>query len=233
MGRCLSSVKGLADEIIVVDSGSTDKTVSVARSFGAKVYTRQFDDFSSQRNFAMSKAKSEWILSLDADEEIPGKLSSEIKEAIKKGDYDAYLIPRRNIIFGSEIKHTRWSPDRHVWLFKKAKGKFEKSIHEEVKIKGAVGELKNAKIHHSHKSVSEFIEMVNSYTEFEASEKVKRGQKFSCLSLFYYPLRSFIGRYFLKLGFFDGWRGFVLSYLRAIYQFAVWVKIWQMQKSSR
>ena len=106
IGRCLSSVK-FADEIIVVDSGSTDKTVTIAKRFNAKVYGRKFDDYAAQRNFAVSKASGEWILSLDADEEITEALAKEIREVINKDDYDGYLIPRKNIIFGKEIKYTR------------------------------------------------------------------------------------------------------------------------------
>ena len=183
IGRCLSSVK-FADEIIVVDSGSTDKTVTIAKRFNAKVYGRKFDDYAAQRNFAVSKASGEWILSLDADEEITEALAKEIREVINKDDYDGYLIPRKNIIFGKEIKYTRWSPDKHIWLFNKRKGSFKSSIHEEVELKGKVGELKNAKIHHSHKNVFDFIAMTNSYTSYEANEKIKR-DSFSYFKLLY------------------------------------------------
>lgn len=232
IARCLSSVVGLADEIIVVDSGSKDKTLEIAEEFGAKIYKRVFDDFSSQRNFAISKATSKWVLSLDADEEIPKELAEEIREAINESSFDGYLIPRKNIIFGKEIKHSRWAPDRHVWLFKKSRGKFVNEIHEEVEVEGAVGELENAKIHYSHRNVSEFLEMMNAYTTREAEFKNKKNIKFSYLKLIYYPLRSFAGRYFLKSGYLDGWRGFVLSYLRAIYQFTVFVKLWHLQEKS-
>lgn len=232
ISRCLKSVS-FVDEIVIVDSGSVDKTLEIAKKYDAKIFKKEFDNYASQRNYAISKANSRWILSLDADEEIPNALSTEIREAINNHNFDGYLIPRRNIIFGKEIKHTRWGPDKHVWLFKKDKGKFINSIHEEVHVNGKVGELVNAKLHHSHKNIYEFIEMLNNYTSLEAQELANKGVRFSCLKLFYFPLRSFFGRYFLKLGFLDGWRGFVLSYLRAIYQFTVWVKIWQMQKSSR
>jgi len=214
ISRCLKSVQ-FADEIILVDSGSTDQTIRIAKSYGAKIFTNKFVDFASQRNFAISKARGEWILSLDADEEIPRSLAEEIREAIKSQKVNGYLMPRKNIIFGEEIKHTRWAPDKHIWLFRKNKGKFKNSIHEEVEVTGSMGQLVNAKVHNSHKNVSEFLEMANSYTELEAGVK------------FYSPLRSFVGRYLLKQGFRDGWRGFVLSYLRAVYQFLAWAKQWE------
>lgn len=223
IARCLESLS-FVDEIVVVDSGSTDGTLEIAKKYKANIFKRKFDDFSSQRNFAISKAQGNWILSLDADEEISEELALEIKNAIESEVYNGYLIPRKNIIFGKEIKHTRWSPDKHIWLFKKGKGKFANLLHEEVEVEGKVGELSNAKIHHSHKNVSQFLEMTNAYTEYE-SESNQRS--FSFIALFFFPLRSFFGRYIIKQGFRDGWRGFVLSYLRAIYQFLTYAKQWE------
>ncbi|KKQ75694.1 MAG: Glycosyl transferase family 2 [Candidatus Woesebacteria bacterium GW2011_GWB1_38_5b] len=227
LSRCLSSVGGLADEVVVVDSGSTDKTLEIATRFGAKIYKRHFDNYSNQRNFAISKTTGEWVLSMDADEEISDGLALEIKQVVKSQGADGYLIPRINIIFGAEIKHSRWSPDKHIWLFRKSRGKFRNLIHEEVDVNGRVEELKGAKIHHSHKSVFEFVAMTNKYTDIEAREILKNGYNFSFMKLLYLPLRSFFGRFILKQGFRDGWRGFVLSYLRAVYQFIVWVKVWE------
>src|SRR3989344_1136119 len=113
--RCLASIKDISDEIIIVDSGSTDKTLQIAKSFNAKIINKSFDNFASQRNFALSKAGNDWVLSLDADEEISQELREEISKAIETEKFDGYLIPRKNIIFGKEIKHTRWSPDKHIW----------------------------------------------------------------------------------------------------------------------
>ena len=169
--RCLASIKDISDEIIIVDSGSTDKTLQIAKSFNAKIINKGFDNFASQRNFALSKAENDWVLSLDADEEISQELREEISKAIEAEEFDGYLIPRKNIIFGKEIKHTRWSPDKHIWLFKKSKSKFINSIHEEVAVDGHVGELKNPKIHYSHKNIHEFIKKINLYTDLEALKR--------------------------------------------------------------
>lgn len=227
--RCIKSVSSIADEIVVVDSGSTDSTVAISKKLDAKVYFREFDNYASQRNYAIKMATKDWILSLDADEEIPDSLSKEIKNSIRK-EFDAFLIPRRNIIFGKEIKYSRYSPDKHVWLFKKDKGKFVNSIHEEVQIDGKVGELVNGKIHHSHPTVSAYITMINSYTDLEAEEKIKQKDTFSLVKLFYYPTRSFIGRFILKQGFRDGIEGFVLCSLRAYYHLVVWMKVWEKEQ---
>lgn len=229
--RAIGSLRGLADEVVVVvDTRTQDKTSEVAKALGARTLIRDFDNYANQKNFASQKAGGEWILSLDADEEIPNELTKEIKMAINTGLFDGYLIPRRNFLLGREIKHTRWSPDKHIWLFRKDKGHWVGKIHEEVVVEGAVGKLKAAKIHHSYETVADFLDMVNSYTEFEAQEKVRNGAKFSLTRMFFAAKKSFIGRYFYKLGFLDGWQGFALSYLRAIYRLTTWAKVWEKQK---
>lgn len=223
--RCLRSVEDIADEIVVVDSGSTDNTIKIAEKYDAKTYYREFDNFAAQRNYSLKKAAGDWILSMDADETITPELSNEILTSINNPKFDAFLIPRKNIIFGKEIKYSRWSPDSHIWLFRNSKAEFTGNVHEEVHVNGDIGTLINAKIHYSHKTISDFISMLNSYTDIE-SEKVK----FSVWGAMYYPVRSFVGRYILKQGFRDGWRGFFLSYLMAIYRFTTYIKAWEKQK---
>lgn len=230
--RALASLRKLVDEIVVVDSGSTDKTVEIAKKFGAKVYKRRFDNFSNQKNYALKKASGDWILFLDADEEISQELAKEIKKAIRNKGFDAYSMPRKNIIFGKFIRYTRWQPelDRHIWLWKRGKGRWLGAVHEEAQVEGRLGKLKNAKIHFQYETVTEFLEMMNKYSEIEAEERVRKGAVFSFFRLFLDPLYNFLVRYFYRLGFLDGWRGFVLSYLVAIYHFEVWIKVWEKQQ---
>lgn len=229
--KCLESVKDLADETVIVDSGSSDKTVEIAKKFGAKVFVRKFDNYSSQKNFAADMAKGDWILSIDADEEIEPALIDEIKlklQSLKSG-INGFSIPRKNIILGKYIKYTRWQPelDRHIWLWKKSAGKWVNEVHEEVMVEGKVEKLKNAKIHKQYRSVEEFFQMMVRYSQFDAEERFKKGIRFSYLKLFFDPLYNFLVRYFYRLGFLDGWRGFILSYLMAVYHLIVWVKIWE------
>ena len=223
LAKCLSSVKNLAGEIIIVDSGSTDETIEIAKKFKAIVFSRKFDNYSNQKNFAAGKVSGDWILSVDADEEISSELSNEIRVVIKDHSNVAYSIPRKNVIFGKFVRFTRWQPelDRHVWLWKKGMGKWVGDVHEELQINGRVGKLKNPKIHYQYETVTEFLEMMNTYSNLE----VKR--KFSYLKLFWDPLYNFFVRYFYRLGFLDGWRGFILSYLMGIYYLEVWVKAWE------
>lgn len=228
--KVLQNIKDLVNEVIVVDSGSTDKTVQIAEKLGAKVYLRKFDNFANQKNWALSKTTNDWILSLDADEEIPLVLADEIKKAVKNEDIAGYLIPRRNFILGKEIKYSRWSPDKHIWFWKKDKGKWVGEVHEEVEVLGKVGHLKMGKIHNSHQTLSDFINSNNFYSTLLSESMYKKGVNFSLFKMFWNSIWEFKIRFFYKLGFLDGWRGFVLAYLMAIYHLMVWVKLWQLNQ---
>lgn len=236
--RVVNSVKNLADEIVVVvDARTTDRTRELAEKIGARVFERRFDNFANQKNFAASKASGDWILSLDADEEISPELSREIKSVISHqssaiSKFVAYSMPRKNLILGKFIKYTRWQPelDRHVWLWRKGKGKWVGEVHEELEVDGEVGKLKNPKIHYQYETVSQFLEMMDRYSELDASQRLKSGIRFSFFRLFFGPLYNFLVRYFYRLGFLDSWRGFVLSFLMAIYHLELWIKVWERQK---
>lgn len=226
--KAIKSVLDLADEIIVVDSGSKDKTVELAEKLGAKVYLRKFDNFSNQKNFAASKTEAEWILSVDADEELSPDLIDEIKKSINSKEFDAYLIPRRNFILGQEIKHSRWSPDTHIWLWKKDFGKWVGDVHEEVIVTGKVGSLKNSKIHNSHQTLSSFLQANNLYSDLESLSLYKKHCRFSLSQMFWESLFEFFIRFIYKFGFLDGKEGFALAYVMGIYKLIVWVKIWEL-----
>jgi glycosyltransferase involved in cell wall biosynthesis len=230
--NAILSVK-FADEIIVVDSGSDDSTVEIAKKLGAKVFTNKFDNFADQKNFAAQKASGEWILSLDADEEVSGELAKEIEGLLATSEYDGFLMPRKNIILGGEIKHSRWSPDIHIWLWKSGKGRWVGKVHEEMVIDGKVGRLTHAKIHNQDKTIFEFMLSLNEYTQVEAEEAFAKGIKFSFLKMIFSGIKSFVGRYIYKQGYLDGWRGLVLCSLRAFYHSLVWLKILELQNNAR
>ncbi len=242
LAKCLESVKDITDEIVVVDSGSIDGTIEIARKFGAKVFVRDFDNYANQKNFATEKVGGDWILSIDGDEEITSELASEIRQAVNSTIYSAYSMPRRNIILGKFIKYTRWQPefDRHVWLWKRGMGEWVGDVHEELSVHGRIGKLKNPKIHHQYETVSEFLTMMNKYSELDAGKQslsfqqkqslALHAKKFSLARFIWDPIYNFCVRYLYRLGFLDGWRGFVLSYLMAIYHLEIWIKAWEKQK---
>lgn len=233
IGKALKSLEGLVQEVIMVDSRSNDKTVELAKKMGAKVYFRKFDNFANQKNWATNKATNPWILSLDADEVIPFSLALEIRQAVKNEKFSAFFIPRRNFIFGKEIKHSRWSPDVHIWLWRKDKGKWMGDVHEEVIVSGKAGKLKNAKFHFQEDSVSDFIKSNDFYSSLLAKSLFKKGVRFSLLHSIWDPIFEFFIRFVYKLGFLDGLRGFVLCYLMAIYKLSIWIKIYELQNSTQ
>ena len=217
LAKCLESIKDLSNDIvIVIDKNTTDNTVEIAKNFNSRIYSRDFDNFASQKNFAVSKTKYNWVFSLDADEYSSQNLNAEILNAVSNTKFVGFRIPRLNIIFSKAIHHTNWGPsdDTHVWLFNKKYCRWDGSVHEEVICNGKIGKLSNYKLHENYRTVEEFIDRMNLYTSREA----KDGRMYSN------PFFDFFRRYFWHLGFLDGWHGLFLSYLMIIYHLTIWVK---------
>jgi glycosyltransferase involved in cell wall biosynthesis len=231
----LESVKDLSDDlIIIIDSGSSDTSEEIARKFTPHVFIRKFDDFSSQRNFAISKSRHDWIFSLDADEQLSQGLKSELSKFSQKENPDssAFYIPRQNIIFGKSIRHTNWDPDGIIRLFDKTKGSWQGQIHESWVTSGRVGKLYSPIIHHNYGSVEEFITRLNTYTTVEAEQLFTHHTSFSFLRMIWDAKYDFLRRYIRHAGFLDGWHGLYLSCLMAFYHLTVHVKLWQKSHSS-
>lgn len=229
---CLKSAKAIADELIVVDNSSADSTPAIAKNLGAKVFTKENNlMLNVNKNFGFSKAKCDWILSLDADERVTDELAKEIRDLNEKSA-DAFYIPRKNIIFGKWIKNTGWYPDYQLRLFKKGKGKFaEKNVHEMLTVDGTTERLESPILHYNYESVSQFLnKMINTYTISEAEDKIKSGYKYSSIDIVKMPLSEFVKRFFAEKGYKDGMHGLVLSSLQAFYHFIVFVRLWEMNK---
>ncbi len=233
LGKCLSSVKGLADEVIVVNNSSTDKTAEIARQHGAQVFDRPNKlMLNTNKNFGFSKAQGEWILNLDADEQVTDELVTEIEELLTHDPEEkGYLIPRKNIIFGKWIENSIWWPDYQLRLFKKGKGKFaEKHIHELLEVEGKVGKLTSPLSHDNYSSISQFIHKLDKiYTESEADTFIETGKKLNTLDFVTIPAQDFMKTFFLQKGYRDGRHGLVLSLLQAFYSLVVLTKVWERQ----
>jgi len=179
---CLKSVS-FADEIIFVDNSSTDQTLKIAKKYTPKIFVRENNPMLNiNKNFGFSKAKNDWILSLDADERISPELAKEIQSSIinHKSSVAGYWIPRKNIIFGKWIEHTGWYPDYQLRLFKKGKGRFEeKHVHEMIKLEGEAGKLESPIIHYNYENISHFLKKTLLYAENEADQLIEKGYNFS------------------------------------------------------
>lgn len=233
--RALSSVKSFADEIIVVDMESTDNTASIAKKAGAKVFSHKPVGYvEPARNFAISKATGDWILILDADEEIGADLASKLKRiSTDQKSADFYRLPRKNIVFGKWLQHSRWWPDYNIRFFKKDMVVWGDSIHSVPQTKGEGEDLpaqeKYAITHHHYQTISQYLERHNRYAGVMAGELQKKGYKFSGSDLIRKPLNEFLSRYFAGEGYKDGVHGLVLSMLQAFVELTVYTKIWERE----
>ena len=233
--QAIASIKNIASEIVVVDMESEDKTVEIAKSLGAKVYTHKKTGYvEPARNYAISKASNPWVLVLDADEEVPGKLAEKIIQILKTPKADYYRIPRKNIIFGRWMKHSRWWPDYNIRLFKRNSVSWNEVIHTVPMTQGIGGEIEDkeefALVHHNYNSVEEYIERMNRYSTLHAALLVREGYKFSWKDIILKPSNEFFSRYFFGSGYKDGIHGLALSLLQAFSELTVYLKTWQKEK---
>jgi (heptosyl)LPS beta-1,4-glucosyltransferase len=236
LARCLTSVKDLADEIVVVDMHSSDDTVKIAKKFGAKVYNHKKAGYvEPARNYAMGKASGEWIFILDADEEASVGLKKKIKELISKPDASYYRIPRKNIVFGKWMEHSRWWPDYNIRLFKKGSVSWSEIIHSVPTTIGEGADLEAkedfAIIHHNYQSISQYIDRLNRYSDKQAEALLKEKKyKFAWQDLIRKPVNEFVSRFFAGEGYKDGVHGLALATLQAFSELSVYLKVWEKKK---
>jgi len=237
----LRSVKTWADEIIVVDMHSTDRTVEIARNFGAKVYFHDPMGYADPaRAYAISQATGDWILILDADEVIPEPLSRKLVEIARGAtDVDAVKISWINYLLGAPLWHTGWGPhqDKHVRFFKRGLVNSSATIHDFLKpVSGArIFEIPYqegcAIVHFNYVDISQFIEKLNRYTTIEAQQAMERGERAGSFQSLLKAAKEFLSRYFKAQGYRDGWRGFYLSALMCFYRIVVAAKLQELYRS--
>jgi glycosyltransferase involved in cell wall biosynthesis len=258
IGRTLESVQSLVrdpnSEIIVVDSGSTDRTVELARSYGATVFIEEWKGYAAQKNSAIDKASGDYVLSLDADEEVSAELSEEIARNLESAEgtrnlrqpmadgnivpifVNGFWISRKNYFLGRWIKHGGFWPDRKLRLFRCGTGRFrETAVHETLALGEHNGKtsrrLSGALIHHSYPTLSDYIEHMNRYSSLGAGTAASQGNKrFAVINIILRPLATFVYNYFFRLGFLDGREGLLLHLYHAVYVSWKYAKAWELTR---
>lgn len=231
---CLESVKW-ADEIVVVDNGSTDRTLGICREYGARIFQEEWKGYSGQKNSAIAKAGNEWVLNLDADERVSPELRQEMQKSLEENrGVDGYWIPRKNFFLGQWIRYCGWYPDLNLRLFRKSRGRFgERAVHERVEVEGKTATLTHPLIHKTYQSLSDFFVRMDRYSTLAAQEMHRERRKFRLMDVVFRPPFTFLQMYLLRAGFLEGYLGFVLSVLYSYYTFAKYIKLKELRKSEK
>jgi glycosyltransferase involved in cell wall biosynthesis len=224
-----------ADEVLVVDSFSTDRTVELARNKGARIIQRAYNNSASQKNWAIPQAKHEWILLVDADERITPKLQEEIHVILSgQPEHVAYWIYRTTEFMGRKVRYSGWQGDKVIRLFLRDKCRYEeKHVHAEIEADGSVGFLKNRMYHLTYKGLNHWLSKADWYSTWGAYDRLDRVNKVGSFQLLVKPAFTFFNKYFLRLGFLDGKVGFILAAQYSWYVFLRAVKIWRLQQGEK
>ncbi len=231
IGPCLESVRW-ADERIVVDSFSRDRTVEIAKSMGAKVFQRLWSGFADQKRFALEQANHSWILNVDADERVSEELKKGILKILSEGTFrDGFYMPRRSYFLGKWIKHGGWYPGYVLRLFRKEKAVLpDVKVHEGFLVDGSTAYLKGDLLHNTHPTIGQSLEKMVSRNQWIAQERIKQGQKkVRWYDLIFHPAAAFSKKYISRKGFLDGIQGFILALVDVIVKLALYMAIWDLQ----
>jgi glycosyltransferase involved in cell wall biosynthesis len=228
--NCIESVRGIADEILVADSGSIDGTLDVVRSLGGcRIIEREYIHSGNFKNWAIPQSAHPWVLVVDADERVTPELAAEIQRTLANPACNGYRILRRNHIFGREIKHCGWNNDSVLRLFRREHRYCERGVHADVIIpSGKVGRLKAKFVHYTYWSMKQYLEKFDRYTTLAAGDLAKRGRRATVFSLLLRAPFRFLNLYIIRGGFLDGVPGLILCMLTAFYSFTKHAKLWAM-----
>lgn len=238
LARTLGSVRW-AGEIVIVDSGSTDRTAAIAREFNAKFFVEEWKGFGTQKNSAIAKCTGDWVLALDADEEVSAELAEEIR-ALLNGipAHEAYFLPRRNFFLGRWIRHGGYYPDPKLRLFRRGTAEFEeRAVHETIRPTGPAGQLRGDLLHHAYPTLDTYIEHMNRYSALGATQAAARGRTSrSPFAFLWYvwliPVFTFKYNYIFRLGFLDGREGLLLHLYHSAYVSWKYAKAWELKRGS-
>jgi len=230
--RALASVASLADETILIDDFSVDGTIRIAKKSGARVYLRHLNsDFASQRNFALQKAKGDWILFLDSDEEVTPELKAEIRIYLNNPEIMGVRIQRKDFFLGKMLRYGETGTIRFLRLAKRNSGLWERSVHEIWNVKGTVIQTKSWMNHYPHKTIREFLDDINTYSTLQADIFLSEGKTVSLWHMIAYPVGKFLMNFYWKLGFLDGHQGMIMALCMSYHSFLTRAKLWE--KSAR
>jgi glycosyltransferase involved in cell wall biosynthesis len=223
-----------ADEIVVVDSGSTDRTVEIARAAGARVVVRDWPGYIAQKNFAAAQAAHDWIFSLDADERITSDLATAVRRVLEHPAHTAYRIPRLTWHLGRWIRGTDWYPDYQTRLYDRRAAQWTgRYVHESVTAGGPVGQLHAELQHFAYRDIADHLETINRYTSYAARQMHEEGRSGSRWNMLIHPPAAFLRNYLLKGGFRLGTAGLIVSAMNAYYVFLKFAKLWQLDELSQ
>jgi len=225
-----------AEEVMVVDSFSEDETVALARQRGARVHQRKYTGPADQKNWAIPKARHEWILLLDADERVTPELRTEIEEWLRKDDipYDAFWIGRRNFFMGKEIRYSGWQGDAVVRFFRRSRCRYnDKQVHEEIMTEGIrVSKLKHKMLHYTYRDSTHFLDKMHRYADWSAQDHADKTGEVGVFHLLVKPIFRFFKHYILQKGFLDGKTGLIVSIIMAWGVFLRYVKLIEKRKQN-
>lgn len=235
--RALQSLQDVSDEILIVDSYSTDATVEICRRYTARVMQRSWEGYRSQKQFATDQATHDWVLSLDGDEMLSPQLNQEIhqwKGATQEERLKGFLVPRKAYFMGRWIEHTTWYPDWQLRLFRKSCGKWKGGrVHESFHLAGSAGRFEGQIHHQSYSCLSEYLEQLENFSSLAARDSHDGGERARLFHLIAYPPAVFLKNYVLKLGFLDGVPGLIVSALAAVSTLFKYLKLWELQSHPR
>ncbi len=232
--RCLQSVKNIADDIVVIDSYSKDKTKEICQKHNVNFIERIFDGYSNQKNFGIDNAKYEYILSIDADEALSEQLEKSIIEIKNNWTHDAYSFNRLTNYCNQWIKYGGWYPDKKIRVWDSSKGKWGGNIiHEEIVFNGNVNikHLNGDLLHYSYYSIKDHLSQFNNFTEIASNELFEKNKKVSFIKIFFSPIALFVKTYFFRLGFLDGFNGFLIAISSSYATFIKYAKLRHLYKN--
>jgi glycosyltransferase involved in cell wall biosynthesis len=233
---CIESFKDIADEILVADSGSTDRTMDIAREYNTRIIEREYVNSANFKNWAIPQAAHPWILLVDSDERVTPELAAEVTGILSgEPEYDGYIIYRENYFFGHQIKHCGWNKDHVLRLFKRDLSRYkDMRVHSEVIVQGGkVGQLKGKLRHYTYWSFKQIMDKYERYTSWAAEDMRDQGKKATFINLTFTPAWRFFRHYVLQLGFLDGKKGLLVSVISMYYVFLKYAKLWAMQKGKK